>query len=76
MMSGTIPIVSGMKDFPFSDEVEWNSFCDSNNKDPEELLKRSPEKYNSMREKAMRVWDKYVYIPSCDKILFDKHINE
>ena len=76
MMSGAVPIVSGMLDYPFSDEVDWTEFCIINEEydryDFESLI--SSEKYDTMRDKAIQFWEDYVRIENCDKRLFDKYL--
>ena len=73
MMVGTVPIVSGMQDYPFRDEVDWRSFCvidDKHDADYVSLLKG----YEVMREAAIRFWDEYVFIPKSYARLTDKVI--
>jgi hypothetical protein len=76
MMSGTVPIVSGMKDYPFSEEVDWNEMCVINEEDSQydfdSLI--DSESYDGMRQKAIQFWEDYVRIENCDKRLFDKYL--
>lgn len=76
MMSGAVPIVSGMMDYPFDDEVDWSEFCIINesheNYDFESLLDRTD--YDTMRQKAIDFWEEYVRIDKCDRRLFDKYL--
>ena len=76
MMSGAVPIVSGMVDYPFDDEVDWSEFCiindDHEKYDFESLIDR-PD-YDAMRQKAIQFWEDYVRIDKCDRRLFDKYL--
>lgn len=76
MMSGAVPIVSGMADYPFDDEVDWSEFCIINENhesyDFESLIDRSD--YDAMRQKAIEFWEEYVRIDKCDRKLFDKYL--
>lgn len=74
MMSGTVPIVSGMNDYPFQDEVSWDSMCVRRTVDPVELLSIDDDNYKEIRHNAINFWDQYVNIENCDKILFEKFI--
>lgn len=74
MMSGTVPIVSGMNDYPFQDEVSWDSMCVRRTVDPIELLSIDDSDYKAIRNNAINFWDQYVNIEKCDKILFEKFI--
>ena len=76
MMSGAVPIVSGMAEYPFSDEVDWNEFCIINERQDQYdfvSLINSPN-YEQMRDKAIQFWEDYVRVENCDKRLFDKFI--
>tara|TARA_Y100001973_G_scaffold103293_1_gene170237 strand:- start:2965 stop:3762 length:798 start_codon:yes stop_codon:yes gene_type:complete len=76
MMSGAVPIVSGMQDYPFSEEVDWSSFCIINNEqdqyDFDSLVGR--EDYEQLRQNAIQFWEDYVKNESCDRRLFDKYL--
>jgi hypothetical protein len=74
MMSGTVPIISGMEDFPFQDEVSWDSMCIRRAVDPMDLLSIDEDDYRVIRNNTINFWDQYVNIESCDKILFQKYI--
>jgi len=74
MMSGTVPIISGMTDYPFSDEVDWSSFAITKNIDHISLLDKTEKEYEAMRRMSVSFWDQYVDIENCDKILFNKYI--
>jgi len=65
LMVGTIPIITGMKDYPFSDSVDWNSFsfrADSQ-KDINELIERAKSltdnEYKVMRQNGIDFWEQY-----------------
>tara|TARA_Y100000592_G_scaffold91981_1_gene152998 strand:+ start:2321 stop:3196 length:876 start_codon:yes stop_codon:yes gene_type:complete len=76
MMSGAVPIVSGMAEYPFSDEVDWNEFCIINERQDQYdfvSLINSPN-YEQMRDKAIQFWEDYVRVENCDKRLFDKYL--
>lgn len=75
MMSGTVPVISGMEDFPFKEDVDWNSFSILKTADPLELLEKTESEYNKLRSNAISFWDQYVNIENCDKILFQKYIH-
>jgi hypothetical protein len=76
MMSGAVPIVSGMVDYPFSDEVDWSEFCiindDFDRYDFDSLIEN--EDYENMRQKAIQFWEDYVRIENCDKRLFERYL--
>jgi len=76
MMSGAVPIVSGMVDYPFSDEVDWSEFCIINENfdsyDFDSLIES--EDYENMRQKAIQFWEDYVRIENCDKRLFERYL--
>jgi len=74
MMSGTVPIISGMIDYPFSDEVDWSSFVITKNIDHISLLNKTDKEYEAMKRMSISFWDQYVDIENCDKILFNKYI--
>jgi len=75
MMAGTVPIESGMIDYPFKEFVDWSSFTIKNEKNLINLL-TNEEKYVILRENTIDFWDKYVDIPNCDKIIFESYISE
>ena len=64
MMVGSIPIITGMNDYPFKNEVDWDTICirgDLN--DLPALINKathmSLEDRKIMRGKAMLFWDNY-----------------
>lgn len=73
MMAGTVPIVFGMTDYPFKEFVNWDSFVLKEEKNYTSLL-TNDDNYAIMREKAINFWDEYVYIPNCDKRIFDIYL--
>jgi len=75
MMAGTVPIESGMNDYPFKEFVDWGKFTIKNEKNLKSLL-TNEEKYVILRKNAIDFWDKYVDIPSCDKVIFESYIGE
>ena len=70
LMVGTVPIVSGMNDYPFSSEINWNDFSiiDDSHTKHNELI--SYNEYG-LREKGMKVWDNYFRMDRTDEILFE-----
>lgn len=69
LMVGTVPIVSGMNDYPFSGEINWNNFSviDDSHTKHNELISYNE---HSLRENGMNVWDKYFRIDKTDEHLF------
>lgn len=64
MMVGSIPIITGMNDYPFKNEVDWDSICIRGDlRDLPSLVQKaismSKEEYNVMRNCAMSFWDEY-----------------
>jgi|14_taG_2_1085336.scaffolds.fasta_scaffold39323_2 hypothetical protein len=61
MMVGSVPIETGMNDYPFSDEVEWSKFCISGDLDNlEELIDSSKNvDYEEYSRNAKSFWDNY-----------------
>jgi len=76
MMVGTVPIVSGMLDYPFKEEVQWSDFCIVNKLDNHYPFNTIPVglEYDAMRSKAIKFWDEYVRIENCDRKLFEKYL--
>lgn len=70
MSVGTVPIVSGMCDYPYREEVDWNKFAivaDDHRIDVERLLDEAH--WQQMSQAASDFWDEYVYLPRlCDKL--------
>jgi len=63
-MVGSIPIITGMNDYPFKDEVDWDTICirgDLNDihKLIDKASQMSREERKVMRGKAMLFWDNY-----------------
>jgi hypothetical protein len=64
-MVGTIPIITGMKDYPFSDIVDWDSFSfrTDSQKDIDELVERAKSltdnEYKVMRQNGIDFWEQY-----------------
>jgi hypothetical protein len=64
MMVGSIPIITEMNDYPFKNEVDWDSICIRGDlRDLVSLVQKaismSKEEYDVMRNGAMSFWDKY-----------------
>jgi len=65
LMVGTIPIITGMKDYPFSDIVDWDSFSfrSDSQKDIDELVERAENltdnEYKIMRQNGIDFWEQY-----------------
>tara|TARA_R110002126_G_scaffold105787_2_gene240245 strand:+ start:477 stop:1349 length:873 start_codon:yes stop_codon:yes gene_type:complete len=76
MMVGTVPIVSGMTEYPFSNNVEWKDFCIINDKQTDldfNSLTINTE-YENMRQRGIQFWEDYVRIENCDKKLFESYL--
>ena len=60
-MVGSVPIVTGMKDYPFSDEVDWDDMCVRGDLDDiDGLIEKSKTvDYEKLRENGMKFWDEY-----------------
>lgn len=63
-MVGSIPIITGMNEYPFEDEVVWDSMCLRGTLEDlprliQEALRMSLDAQMDMREKGMRFWDEY-----------------
>lgn len=76
MMAGTVPIITGMKDYPFQDIVDWSEFSIVDDVDPISLLDMSDIRYNELRDNAIDFWDTYVDMSSCDRLLFKRYISK
>ena len=64
MMAGSIPIITGMNDYPFKDNVDWdqisvNGKLSELNFLVEKALNISDDQYSFMREQAIYFWDNY-----------------
>lgn len=64
MMVGSIPIITGMNDYPFKNEVDWDTICirgDLNDLPAliNKATRMSLEDRKIMRGKAMLFWDNY-----------------
>lgn len=64
MMVGSIPIITGMNDYPFKNEVDWDSICIRGDLiDLPSLVQKamsmSKEEYDTMRNNAVSFWDEY-----------------
>jgi hypothetical protein len=67
---GTIPIISGMKSYPYADEVDWSKFsiiCEDHKIDADHLLSLD---WEAMSQAAIAFWDEYIYMPRmCDRMI-------
>jgi hypothetical protein len=71
LMVGTIPISTDVIEYPFSDEVDWDSFTVRGSLDNiDELIKKSKEiDYHKFRTYGIDFWDNYIKINKCyDKL--------
>jgi len=61
MMVGSVPIETGMNDYPFDDEVKWSSFCISGdiNKIYSLIQKSKQINFEEYRKNGMQFWDKF-----------------
>lgn len=64
MMVGSIPIITDMNDYPFKDEVDWDTICIRGDlKDIHKLIDKASnmtwDQRKIMRGKAMLFWDNY-----------------
>lgn len=64
MMVGSIPIITGMNDYPFSDEVDWSTICIRGSISDvlglaEQAMNMSDREFHDMRESAINFWDNY-----------------
>lgn len=78
LMSGTIPIVYGMEDRPFEDELNWNDFSINGDwgLDIEDFAAILEGDLEAMREKATLVWDNYFHMEQTDRYLFEKYLEK
>ena len=79
LMSGTIPIIYGMKDRPFTDDLNWDEF--SVNGDQLSVIEPNFEAVldldlDKMRERAIEVWDNYFHMEKTDQYLFEKYLEK
>jgi hypothetical protein len=78
LMVGTVPLIWGMQDYPFRDDVSWSSFGAIIDNHTESNFPRkyftdiSDEKYAAIRNNGIEFWDTYVHIERCDRVIFDK----
>jgi len=79
LMSGTIPIIYGMKDRPFEGVLNWDGFSINgdllNVAEPnfEALLNLDLDK---MRNRAVEVWDNYFRMEKTDEYLFKTYLEK
>ena len=64
MMVGSIPIITGMNDYPFSSEVDWSTICIEGSISnvlglAEQAVSMSDEEFYDMRGSAISFWDNY-----------------
>ncbi len=61
LMVGSVPIITGMNDYPFSDKVDWNSFSIRGSLDNiNELVEKSKSAdFESYAQAGMKFWDEY-----------------
>jgi len=64
MMVGSVPIITGMNDYPFDDEVDWDTFCLRGDLDElPELIEKAKWmddlEWIQMSEAAKEFWDNY-----------------
>jgi hypothetical protein len=73
MMVGSVPIITGMNDYPFDDIVEWDDFSIRTTLDSQGLkfaAKKTKEvDYNLMRENGISFWEKYCKMENLYKCL-------
>lgn len=76
LMVGSIPIVTDMVDFPFKDEVDWDSICIRGSvKNLKSLIKKAEKMSSSeiieMRINGINFWEKY-----CKTDILHDRLNE
>lgn len=61
MMAGSVPIITGMNDYPFSDIVDWDKICIRGElSNIHDLIRESANiNYNDYRSSAISFWDEY-----------------
>ncbi len=73
MMVGSVPIITGMNDYPFDDIVKWDDFSIRTTLDSQGLkfaAKQTKEiNYNLMRENGINFWEKYCKMENMYKCL-------
>lgn len=71
LMVGTVPIITGMPDYPYTDVVDWDSFAmrAARGDNFRELLDGRDE---AMRVAGMRFWDKYVQFDAGHALLVNQ----
>ena len=78
LMVGTVPIISGMMDYPFRELVCWKDFSISTGLGPYfpyESLVENEDRYSQMRLNGIQFWEKYVRLNNSDQILFDHYLS-
>lgn len=78
LISGTIPIIYGMLDYPFDDELDWGEFSVNGDhgldvSDFEKLLEAD---LPLMRNEATHVWDKYFHMDRTDSYLINQYLDK
>lgn len=78
LISGTIPIIYGMKDRPFQDVLDWDSFSINGDwgLDRQDLTNILAGDLDRMRHAAIRVWDNYFHMEKTDQYLFDNYLEK
>lgn len=74
LMSGTIPIIYGMTDFPFTEALDWSEF--SVNGDKMNLKSLLDLDHEKMRKRAIEVWDEYFHMTKTDEYLFETYLEK
>jgi len=76
MMVGSVPIETGMNDYPFDSEVDWETFCISGNlRDIRLLIQKSKQiNFENYRENGMQFWDKFCRHDELKKRLEERYV--
>lgn len=78
LISGTIPIIYGMLDRPFSDELDWGEFSVNGdwNPDTKHFAAMLSGDLEQPRRRAIEVWDNYFHMEKTDQYIFDRYLEK
>ncbi len=78
LISGTIPIIYGMKERPFQEVLDWGEFSINGDwgLDTEDYMNILSHDLDSMKQAAIDAWDNYFHMEKTDEYLFNKYLEK
>jgi hypothetical protein len=76
MMVGSVPIETGMNDYPFDNEIDWNTFCIRGDlKNIYSLIEQSRQiDFDKYRKNGMDFWDNFCRHDELKKRLEERYV--